>query len=113
VILPVASNLNPILVKAAFKALDAIFLDGLMYKKAGVIVDGIIPDNQLQGNLFFEGDPAKQNKLSVVNDSINRRYGRDTLKLAAQGTQKEWKLRQEKLSKNYTTKLSEIITVKS
>ncbi|MBN1927815.1 MAG: Y-family DNA polymerase [Prolixibacteraceae bacterium] len=113
VILPIASNHNTILVKAAYKALDAIFYEGLRYKKAGVIVEAIVPDNNLQGNLFFDGDQSKLNKISVVNDSINSHYGRDTLRLAAQGTSKEWKLRQQKLSKAYTTKLNEIIEVKS
>jgi DNA polymerase V len=84
-----------------------------MYKKAGVIVEAIVPENNLQGNLFFEGNQSKLNKLSEVNDSINRRYGRDTLRLAAQGNKKEWKLRQQKLSKGYTTKLDEIIEVKA
>jgi len=113
IILPVASNNNSFLVKAASKALDAIFLNGLLYKKAGVIVGGIVSDNQLQGNLFYEEDRTKQNKVSAVTDMINRKYGRDTLKLAAQGSGKEWKLRQEKLSKGYTTNLNEIIQVKS
>ncbi len=113
VVLPIASNSNTLLVKAAHKALGAIFLPDLKYQKAGVIVSGIVPDNQLQGNLFCEGDRVRQNKLSEVSDKINQRYGRDTLRLAAQGNGKEWKHKQEKLSKNYTTKLSDIIQVKS
>jgi DNA polymerase V len=113
VVLPIASNSNTLLVKAAHRALDAIFLPDLKYQKAGVIVSGIVPDNQLQGNLFCEDDRVRQNKLSEVSDKINQRYGRDTLRLAAQGDGKEWKHKQEKLSKNYTTKLSDIIQVKS
>jgi DNA polymerase V len=77
-----------------------------------IIVDGIVPENQLQGNLFYEEDRTKQNKVSAVTDMINRKYGRDTLKLAAQGSGKEWKLRQEKLSKGYTTNLNDIIQIK-
>jgi DNA polymerase V len=113
IILPVASNSNTFLVKAASKALDSIFLNGLLYKKVGVIVGGIVPDKQIQGNLFYEEDRLKQNKVSVVSDIINKKYGRDTLKLAAQGSGKEWRLRQEKLSKGYTTNLNEIIQINS
>jgi DNA polymerase V len=113
IILPVASSNNTFLVKAASKALDTIFLNGLLYKKVGVIVAGIVPDNQLQGNLFYEDDRLKQNKVSAVADIINRKFGRDTLKLAAQGSGKEWKLRQEKLSKGYTTNINDIIQIKS
>jgi DNA polymerase V len=113
IIMPVASSNNTFLVKAASKALDTIFLNGLLYKKVGVIVAGIVPDNQLQGNLFYEDDRLKQNKVSAVTDIINRKFGRDTLKLAAQGSGKEWKLRQEKLSKGYTTNINDIIQIKS
>ncbi|HNW50948.1 MAG TPA: Y-family DNA polymerase [Prolixibacteraceae bacterium] len=113
IILPVATSNSSLLVKASAKALDAIFRSGLLFKKAGVIVSGIVPDNQIQGNLFFEEDRQRQDKISVVTDRINRKYGRDTLKLAAQGSGKEWKLKQEKLSKCYTTKLDEIIQVKA
>jgi DNA polymerase V len=113
IILPMASNNNTFMVKAASKALDAIFLNGLLYKKVGVIVEGIVPENQLQGNLFFEEERSKRNKVSVVSDIINKKYGRDTLKLAAQGSGKEWKLRQEKLSKGYTTNFDDIIQIKS
>jgi DNA polymerase V len=113
VILPVPSSNNAFLVKAAFKALEIIFAKGLWYKKTGVIVDGIVPDNYLQGNLFYEDDRQKQNRVSEIADIINKRYGRDTIKLAAQGSGKDWKLRQEKLSKCYTTKLSDIIQIKS
>jgi len=113
IILPVASNNNTFIVKAASKALDAIFLNGLLYKKAGVIVSGISSENHLQGNLFYEEDRLKQNKVSVVTDAINQKYGRDTLKLASQGSGKEWKLRQEKKSKAYTTNLNDIIQIKS
>jgi len=111
--MPVASSNNVFLVKAASKALDSIFLKGLQYKKVGVIVAGIVPDNQLQGNLFYEDDRIKQNKVSVATDLLNRKFGRDTIKLAAQGSGKEWKLRQEKLSKGYTTDINDIIQIKS
>ncbi len=112
VILEMGSNDNVLLVKAAFKAFDKIFKPGLLYKKVGVIVDGLVPENILQGNLFYRKDMEKHNTMSAVSDLINKRYGRDTIKLAAQGSGKEWKLRQEKLSKNYTTRLDDIIQVK-
>jgi DNA polymerase V len=113
VILPVPTNSNAFLVKAAFKAFDSVFLNGLWYKKAGVIVSGITTEAHLQGNLFFEEDRVRQNKISEATDTINRKYGRDTLKLAAQGTGNEWKHKQAKLSRGYTTSMKDVIVVKS
>jgi len=44
-------------------------------------------------------------------DRLNVEFGRDKIKLAVQGDGKEWKLRQERLTKRYTTNWNEIIEV--
>ena len=46
-------------------------------------------------------------------DLINHTIGSDKIKLASQDLQKTWKMKQEKLSPRYTTKLNEIIDIKS
>ena len=48
-----------------------------------------------------------------TTDTINRFFGKDTVKLAVMGSGNEWKLRQEKLSGRYTTNWKEIIQVQS
>jgi DNA polymerase V len=111
--LPVATNNNSELVKYALICLNAIFNPDFKYKKAGVIVDGLQDEAQVQGNIFDKTDRKKQNKLLQTIDKLNREFGRDKIKLAVQGDGKEWKLRQEKLSKRYTTNWSEIIEVKA
>ena len=45
-------------------------------------------------------------------DFIQKKQGQDKVKLANQDLKKRWKMKQEKLSFNYTTKLYEIIKVK-
>ena len=55
-----------------------------------------------------EGE-AKQLIKEIV-DKINRVIGRKIIKLAGQEIGRTWKMRQEKLSPRYTTRLSEIIT---
>lgn len=44
-------------------------------------------------------------------DKINKSIGRQKLKLASQDLDRTWKMRQEKLSKRYTTRLDEIIII--
>jgi DNA polymerase V len=111
--LPIASNTNNELAKAALKGLKDIFQSGLLYKKTGVIVSGISTENHIQGNLFEGANNSRLKKVSKVTDSLNIRYGRDKVKLAVQGNKKEWKLRQENLSPRYTTRWDELLKVKS
>jgi DNA polymerase V len=111
--LPVATNDNIELVKYAIICLNAIFKPEFQYKKAGVIVEGLQDKAQIQGNIFDKTDRKKQHKLIQTIDKLNHEYGRDKVKLAVQGNGKEWKLRQEKLSKRYTTNWNEIIEVKA
>jgi DNA polymerase V len=111
--LPVATNDNTELVKYALICLNAIFSPDYRYKKAGVIVDGLQDETRVQGNIFDKTDRKKQRELLQTIDKLNREFGRDKVKLAVQGDGKEWKLRQEKLSKRYTTNWNEIIEVKA
>ena len=48
----------------------------------------------------------------AVMDKMNKRYG-NALKVGNQDLLRTWKMKQEHLSKRYTTSLSEIITVSS
>jgi DNA polymerase V len=111
--LPVATSSNTELVKYARLCLNEIFMPGFRYKKAGVIVDGLQNESCFQQNIFDKTDRKKQRDLLKVIDKINCEFGRDKVKLAVQGDGKEWKLRQEKLSKRYTTNWNEIIEVKA
>jgi len=110
--LPQASNSNQALIQAALQGLRQIYQPGLKYKKTGIIVSGITPDNFVQGNLF-EGSDFRKKELTSLTDHINQRYGRDKLKLAVQGSGKEWHLKQEKLSPRYTTRWTELLKVKA
>jgi len=109
--LPVATSSNVELVKFALQGLNTIFCPNFRFKKAGVIVDGLQDESHFQGNIFDKTDRVKQQKLLQTIDRINVGFGRDKVKLAVQGDGNEWKLRQEMLSKRYTTRLNEIIEV--
>ena len=111
--LPVATNNSMELVKYSLICLNEIFDPGFTYKKAGVVVDGLQAESSFQQNIFDKTDRKKQRELLKTIDKINGEFGRDKIKLAVQGDGKEWKLRQEKLSKRYTTNWNEIIEVKA
>ena len=111
--LPVATNNSIELVKYANICLNAVFKPEFCYKKAGVIVDGLQDSAKIQGNIFDKTNRKKQHELFQTIDKLNHEFGRDKVKLAVQGDGKEWRLRQEKLSKRYTTNWNEIIEVKA
>lgn len=119
-----ASSTNEI-VKAALRAFRACYKVGFQYKRAGVIVSGIIKSTSIQQNLFDELTPEQRqkfNKLSEVMDTINRRMGNDTMILGVQQFPKDEKtgeqlnfrdlIRHDHRSKCYTTDINELIEVK-
>jgi DNA polymerase V len=108
--LPYATNSSIDLVHYAVKGLQMIFKQGYHYKKAGVIVMNITPENSCQTNLFQQAHPKHQQLMDVI-DKINHINGSQKIKLACQDLGRTWKMRQEKLSKRYTTRLDEIITI--
>ncbi|MFH2012332.1 MAG: Y-family DNA polymerase [Pseudomonadota bacterium] len=109
--LPFATNSNIELAKFATQALEKIFRDGFHYKKAGVIVMDLTPENQHQLRLFEDSNPKHKPVMQAI-DNINAIYGQHTIKLGSQDLNRVWKMRQERLSPHYTTNLNEIITVR-
>jgi len=104
------------MLKAAETILAGIFREGKVYKKAGVIVSGIVPKAScsITLSLFAEAAPAadeRDAKLMQVMDAINQRYGRGAVRLAAENAE-SWKPHQERLSPRYSTRWSDIIEVK-
>lgn len=109
--LPFPTNSAIELVKYAQLALFKIFRAGLSYKKAGVIVQDITPQKYQQTTLF-NANNQKHNPLMKAIDEINQQYGQQKIRLASQDLKRVWKMKQEKLSPRYTTKLSDIINIK-
>ena len=99
------------LAKFALQGLQAIFKNGIGYKRAGVILMNFVSDNEYQQSLFFRSNP-KHAKLMQAVDKINLKFGQQKVRLATQD-KKIHKMRQECLSPNYTTKLIDIIEIKA
>ena len=87
--------------------------EGFLYKKAGVIVWNTCEDKAIQGNLFDEVNREKQAALSKAIDEINHKNGHNTIRMAVQGYNKNWHLKNEYISKQYTTNLKDIIIAKA
>ena len=110
--LDVPTNDSIEIVKFALKGLDQIYRSDCIYKKAGVIVGRTIPESQVQLSLFDNLDRDKRREINSVVDTINKKMGRNKVKLAVQGSGRKWRLRQERLSPCYTTRFSDILEVR-
>ncbi len=112
--LAVPTSYTPELIARAHRCLDAIYRPGFLYKKAGVMLADIIPDEHATGDLFAgPGTAERRRNLSGVVDRVNARLGKGALFYAAEGVGVTWGMRRALLSPCYTTRWSELPVVKA
>ncbi len=99
------------LIKPAMQLAEQLYQEGKKYKKAGVILSGIVPDNSIQANLF-EKQKNVDRHLMVQIDNINFSMRDDVVKFASSGTKQNWKMRKQFHSPRYTTRWNELYEVK-
>ncbi|WP_210466825.1 Y-family DNA polymerase [Rufibacter roseolus] len=109
--LPVATNSDMELIHYASLALKSIYRPGYRYKKTGVILTEIVPEDRIQLDLLDKVNREKHGSIMETLDRLNARYGRNAVKVATQGFDPSWQLKCERRSPCYTTRLSEIPTV--
>jgi DNA polymerase V len=110
--LPTATSFTNELIKPAVALVDYLFEKGKLYKKAGVMLSGLVPDVSIQGNLFVPETKNCERRLMAMIDNVNFSQRDDVLKFAASGTTRNWKMRQELRSPRYTTRWEELCEVK-
>ncbi|TYA60138.1 Y-family DNA polymerase [Formosa maritima] len=109
--LPFATDSSLVISTEAVKSVNTIFKKGIKYKRAGVIVMGLVPTFNHQLHLFQHENPKHKPLMDTI-DKLNTKYGDYKLKLANQDLKRTWKMRQERLSPRYTTNINEILKVK-
>jgi len=107
----VATNDTSEILNYVLKSLKYIYKSGYQYKKAGVVVSGIIKDDGVQENLFDNINRLKNKNIIKTVDKINSKMGRDMLRYVSVGYFKKWKLKQQKLSPCYTTRWSDVLRI--
>ena len=94
-----------VLTNAALLGLDYIYRDGFDYQKAGITLCNLTSKHKVQGNLF--SDTISNSRMRVM-DSINQRW-KGKLKLGSEGITKEWEMKANFKSRNYTTNWDQLI----
>lgn len=103
--LPEASSDTRVLTQWGLRLLRKIYRPGYGYHKAGITLMEIVPRTNQQFSLFVPSSQAsgRNDTLMATLDSINGKYGRGALRLAAEGVTKAWQMRRGNLSPRYTT----------
>lgn len=116
----VATAHTPTMIQVGKALTTHAFQEGKKYKKAAVMLTGIVPNSEVQMDLF---DPElytkKQYKLMESMDFINSKFGRNHAAFAATGLHKKgdhrnkWLMNQNFLSKRCTTRWDELMVAKT
>jgi DNA polymerase V len=94
------------LTQAALWGLRRIYRPGYEYQKAGVTLMELVDADVTQGDLFCK---AKDNtRVMQAMDRINRMWGKGTLRSGAEGINKLWKMKRERMSPAFTTRWDQL-----
>jgi len=109
--LPAATAITNELIKPAVHLIDQLYEPGTFYKKAGVMLSGLVPDTSIQANMFLPDTKNNGRMLMGMIDNVNFSMRDDVLKFATSGTTRDWKMRQELRSPRYTSRWNELFEV--
>ena len=99
------SDDSMVLTNAALLGLDYIYRDGYDYQKAGITLCNLTSKHKMQGNLF--NDTIAHSRMKIM-DTINQRW-KGKLKLGSEGVTKEWEMKAQFKSRNYTTNWDQLM----
>lgn len=105
--LPQPTNDSLVVNRWADYLVGRMFKPEYEYKKAGIMLGEISPQGVYQSD-WLEPLQATDTRLMNALDGLNQRFGRGTVKVSTQGAFKEWQMKQERKSPNYTTCWNEV-----
>jgi DNA polymerase V len=110
--LPFATNSTLTIANTAIAILKKLYEgnEGIKFKKAGVIVSSLIPEDSKQFHLFEDENP-KHLQLMETIDLLNKKIGTRKIKLGNQNMELTWDMNQNHLSPRYTTNFNEILEI--
>ena len=92
--------------------LERIYNKDYEYRKAGIILSGLVPNEQLTKRMFDDERFQQQHKVMKAIDEINRKFGKDTVRFGSVKIEGRWKMKQTRKSQSYTTNWNELLIVR-
>lgn len=105
------SDVNFELQEWTLKTLQKLFREGIEYKRAGVVLTGLVSAEKLTKRMFDDAEFERWHNLTKAIDEINRKFGKHTIRLGCVKTNGIWQMKQLRRSKRYTTRWDELLTV--
>jgi DNA polymerase V len=108
------SDFTPDLVKQAHYNLGKVYKKGYRYKKAGILLTGLIPKSDNIRTFFSKNysTTKKNDRLMRMVDILNNKWGKDVLKIGSEGIKKRWRMKSEMRSDPYTSDWHSLLTIK-
>ncbi len=107
------SNVTTELQEVAFLGLDKIFVDGLLYKKAGVYLSDLRPADNLPQRLWENDGHERMLSLMSQIDRVNQRFGRETIRCGVFKSDGKWQTKLSHRSPRYTTRWDELLHIEA
>lgn len=107
-VLAVPTSVTDELIILALKMVTKLYEPGRIYKKAGVLLNSLVPETCIQSNFFQAPASAKKRSLMKALDNINCSMRDDKVKFASSGINTDWKMRREFRSPRYTCRWNEL-----
>lgn len=82
-ILPNPTNSSILIGRVVNELFEAIYRDGFHYKKAGVIVNDFVPENERLISLFEEDAQNQHLPVMKAMDAMNKKFGKDKVRLGS------------------------------
>ncbi|MGD1318859.1 DUF4113 domain-containing protein [Chryseobacterium sp. 2R14A] len=89
-ILPNPTNSSILIGRVVNDLFESIFEEGFHYKKAGVIVNDFVPEDQRLINLFEEDTQNQHLPVMRAMDAMNKKYGKDKVRLGSMSGRNTW-----------------------
>ena len=102
-----------VLIHLALAGFERIYRAGYRYHKAGVTLTALAPAGEVQTDLFAPPETEPERRLSHLLDSLNHIHGSGTIRYAATGIDKPWRMRSNYRSPCYTTRWEDIPTLRT
>jgi DNA polymerase V len=105
--LNVSTNNTFELIKAAMWCIENLYRENCQFKRCGIILNELVPQENVQHSLFDNVDRQKTKRLMETIDKINCKVDAP-LRWAVEGFDQSWQVKFKRLSKRYTTNWNEI-----
>ena len=114
VMFPAPTDATNEMLRAIREEVDALYVEGVRYRKTGIVFFGLEKSGVARQTDLFETTPTPEHsRLYRAVDALNARYGKGKVFSAAEGIgPRSWQMKRAKLSKRPTTRWDELMTVR-